>query len=680
MKGFVLKRFLFSVIFLFMILFNFNISFAIGNTHYLKNDWYNENETGVKRSDIETITFKEEDDDFYEDEYEILWKLDNSGLMAYFTTDTDIVISIPEGDILKADKNASGLFSSFNKMTNIDNLSLLDTSIAEDMSYMFHNLKNVDYLDLSNFNTNKVTNMEHMFDGMNKLENINLTSFNTANVTNMSGMFSGLYNIKNINVKNFDTKNVKDINDMFKDNKKIEELDLSSFNTSNVREANRLFSGCKKLKTLKIENLNLINAENNVKFMFENCDKLSHIAFNGVKLPKKIDCLFSGLSTEGLNIYDIDTKNVTSMRNLFDSSFKLKSLNTQFNTENVEDMSYMFANCQNLEWLYVYKFDTKKVKSMNSMFYNCKSLKEIDLKDFNTENVEDMTSMFSKCKDLKKLDLSNFNTRKVKPNRLYEMLFCLSGLEELDISSNDFILNYVDESYTVKDDYYAEGEVDYYSYYNLSLGDLHSLKKIKINDEIANRAYDLRLIGEWRNVKTNTVSTIRKDSNILNRFTSGEYELIPSCKISFEPKSILKMYDMNWEKGHSLNTEADILQIDETNNVYYNEGIKFGGWYLDKDLKNRVPSDLKIDNDTTLYARVEIKKYKVIFNTNGGTEILSQFVDYNSPVNKPSIIPEKKNYKFIGWYKDKDFNELYDFSEKITGDTEIYAGYEYLYK
>ena len=116
MKNLVLKRFLFSVVFLFIILFNFNISFAIGNTHYLKNDWYNENETGVRRSDIETITFKEEDDDFDEDEYQIIWELDNSGLIAYFTTDTDIVISIPEGDILKADKNASRMFSFYNNI------------------------------------------------------------------------------------------------------------------------------------------------------------------------------------------------------------------------------------------------------------------------------------------------------------------------------------------------------------------------------------------------------------------------------------------------------------------------------------------------------------------------------------------------------------------------------------
>ena len=132
---------------------------------------------------------------------------------------------------------------------------------------------------------------------------------------------------------------------------------------------------------------------------------------------------------------------------------------------------------------------------------------------------------------------------------------------------------------------------------------------------------------------------------------------------------------MRFIKGGSLNTESDILNIDENNNVYYNEGIIFSGWFLDKEYKNRVPKVLKIDNDTVLYARVENKKFKVIFNTNGGTEILSQFVEYNKTVSKPNIIPEKKNYRFVGWYKDSDFNEEYDFNEKVTSETEIYARY-----
>ena len=47
------------------------------------------------------------------------------------------------------------------------------------------------------------------------------------------------------------------------------------------------------------------------------------------------------------------------------------------------------------------------------MFYNCSSLKELDLSNFNTNNVINMSYMFFDCSSLKELNLSNFNTNNV---------------------------------------------------------------------------------------------------------------------------------------------------------------------------------------------------------------------------------------------------------------------------
>ena len=47
------------------------------------------------------------------------------------------------------------------------------------------------------------------------------------------------------------------------------------------------------------------------------------------------------------------------------------------------------------------------------MFYNCSSLKELNPSNFNTNNVIKMNWMFEGCSSLKKLNLSNFNTNKV---------------------------------------------------------------------------------------------------------------------------------------------------------------------------------------------------------------------------------------------------------------------------
>jgi len=59
-----------------------------------------------------------------------------------------------------------------------------------------------------------------------------------------------------------------------------------------------------------------------------------------------------------------------------------------------------------------YSFNNYLTKT-NYMFSNCSSLTNINLSNFNTQNVTDMSSMFLFCRDLTNINLSNFNTQKV---------------------------------------------------------------------------------------------------------------------------------------------------------------------------------------------------------------------------------------------------------------------------
>ena len=47
------------------------------------------------------------------------------------------------------------------------------------------------------------------------------------------------------------------------------------------------------------------------------------------------------------------------------------------------------------------------------MFIGCSSLTTINISNFNTNNVTDMSHMFNGCSSLKELNLSNFNTNNV---------------------------------------------------------------------------------------------------------------------------------------------------------------------------------------------------------------------------------------------------------------------------
>ena len=44
------------------------------------------------------------------------------------------------------------------------------------------------------------------------------------------------------------------------------------------------------------------------------------------------------------------------------------------------------------------------------MFNGCSSLKELNISNFNTDNVTNMSCMFNGCSSLEELHISNFNT------------------------------------------------------------------------------------------------------------------------------------------------------------------------------------------------------------------------------------------------------------------------------
>ena len=50
---------------------------------------------------------------------------------------------------------------------------------------------------------------------------------------------------------------------------------------------------------------------------------------------------------------------------------------------------------------------------MGGMFSWCSSLTNINLSNFNTQNVKDMSEMFRECKSLTNIDLSNFYSKLV---------------------------------------------------------------------------------------------------------------------------------------------------------------------------------------------------------------------------------------------------------------------------
>ena len=107
------------------------------------------------------------------------------------------------------------------------------------------------------------------------------------------------------------------------------------------------------------------------------------------------------------------------------------------------------------------------------------------------------------------------------------------------------------------------------------------------------------------------------------------------------------------------------------------EGYTFKGWYKDFALTEPYTFDEFITSTIVLYAKWEIKQYKIFFNTNGGTRIPYLQVEYNTPLyylalDDSALVTEKEGYEFVGWYKNIELTEEFDFTKELMPARDIY--------
>ena len=271
-----------------------------------------------------------------------------------------------------ANYNSEGLFRSFDKLNEIENINLLDTSNVTNMSGMFYYCDKLTSLDVSNFDTSQVTNMSSMFYGCSGLTNLDVSNFDTSEVTNMSSMFYGCSGLTSLDLSNFDTSQVTNMSLMFYYCSKLTSLDVSKFDTSEVTTMSHMFYECNNLTGLDLSNFDTSKVTM-MNSMFFSCSRLT-----------------------SLDVSSFDTSKVTTMDSMFSYCSSLTSLDlSNFNTSNVTGMSAMFSGCISLTNLDLSKFDTSQVTNMSHMFGNCIGLTSLDFRKATFDKVTSYTNMLA---------------------------------------------------------------------------------------------------------------------------------------------------------------------------------------------------------------------------------------------------------------------------------------------
>ena len=128
---------------------------------------------------------------------------------------------------------------------------------------------------------------------------------------------------------------------------------------------------------------------------------------------------FNKPKTLEVTLIEKEDKRIIDMSYIFSGISKLiinKSKFSSFDVSYINNMSYMFYNCNNFSYLPdISNWKTDNVINMAYMFSGCSSLKELpDISKWNTCNVHDMNHIFDKCSSLKMLpDIPNWNMNNV---------------------------------------------------------------------------------------------------------------------------------------------------------------------------------------------------------------------------------------------------------------------------
>ncbi|MBC6369783.1 BspA family leucine-rich repeat surface protein [Lactobacillus kullabergensis] len=191
------------------------------------------------------------------------------------------------------------------------------------------------------------------------------------------------------------------------DKQEIDNVQFDSVNAS--RESNSSVSSIWNNIPVTFNNGILSLGEKDKTYTIDNS------ANNNISISQNI----SNITPDDITEIDINAP-ITIKGSASQLFYKLSNLNVIKNlnnlvTNDVTDMSFMFANCLKLATLDLSTFDTTNVSNFNGMFGGDTDLSSINLSSFKITDNSKMNTMFRFCSNLKKLVLgSGFKIPEIK--------------------------------------------------------------------------------------------------------------------------------------------------------------------------------------------------------------------------------------------------------------------------
>ena len=272
-------------------------------------------------------------------------------------------------------------------------------------------------------------------------------------------------------------------------------------------------------------------------------------------------------SMESIDLSNFDTRNVVDMSNMFSydtlrndnpgKAPKFKNLDlSMFNTEKLENASYMFDGLYNLEHLKFSNSNTPNLKNMDYMFCDLISLKELDISNLKTSNVKSMKRTFVGTAGLNSVDFSKMDTSKVE---IFEKTFVGSIINNSISALNTSSAKVMDGMF------HATSSLE-----DIDLSGFDVSKVKSLDDMFSQSKFKSLNISNWNAVSALSMNDMFKEAKIPNGINFGSYfntSNVTSAKYMFNEATIdelnLSPMDVGKVKNfHSVFSESRIKRLD----------------------------------------------------------------------------------------------------------------------
>ena len=204
-------------------------------------------------------------------------------------------------------------------------------------------------------------------------------------------------------------------------------------------------------------------------------------------------------------------------------------------------------------------------------------------------------------------------------------------------------------------------------------------------ENFANVNYDLSLINDYFTTDLSETNNNFAFTNYYHNFDSNIY-LYREHYTFFIDNNTCPSYIAKWKfNTYTISYVTNCDQTFEQDSYEYlsplttqtptKTGYEFAGWYLNADFSTPLTYTTMPGYNLTLYAKWNVLKYTISFNSNGGSEVDPITKDYLETVTAPTA-PTLVGYTFIGWFADEDLTQEYKFTTIPAENITLYAKWE----